>query len=265
MPTVCTFDISQSTLNFPHQFVGCPRLAHGLRELDIGNNDNIRVASRLRNITDSSADCQISAWGNTTLYSAAVDVFALAPGEQLSFLTGEHMRNLWTNPDDPASVRIDFERRFRTPPKVVVFFNSIDLDKNRVWRVKTTATDIDEGGFTLNIETWSDTIFYAARVGWIAYPEDYEHIFSTSINTMDVRPWYQPQPTQSREIGFNAVEFWKPPSVFIAFNYLDIDSRANLRVNAYVDCVSTTSLVWHINSWDNTVLYSAGATIVAFN
>ena len=264
MPSIHTFDISQSTLNFPHPFVGRPRLAHGFRELDVGNNANIRVTSKLQNVSGTSADCQVTSWGDTTLYSAAVDVLALAPGD-LDFLTGEHMRNPWINPNDPASVRINFERRFVTPPKVVVFFNCIDLDKSRVWRLKTTATDIDPEGFTLNIETWSDTIFYAARVGWIAYPEDHEHIFSTSVNTMDVRPWYQPQATQSREIGFNAVEFWKNPSVFIALNYLDIDCRGNLRVNAYVDGVNTNGLVWHIDSWDNTVLYAAGASIIAFN
>jgi hypothetical protein len=264
MPTVCTFDISQSILTFPHPFVGRPRLAHGFRELDIGNNANIRVTSRLQSVTETSADCQITSWGDTTLYSAAVDVLALAPGD-IAFLTGEHTRNVMTDPNAPASVRIDFERSFVTPPKVVVFFNYIDLDKNRVWRLKTSASDIDPEGFTLNIETWSDTIFHAARVGWIAYPEDHEHIFSTSINTMDVRPWYQPQATQSREIGFNAVEFWKNPSIFIALNYLDIDFRSNLRVNVYVDDVTTTGLVWHIDSWDYTVLYSAGASIIAFN
>ena len=264
MPVLCTFDISQSTLNFPHPFVNRPRLAHGIRELDIGNNANICVTSSLQNVTESSTDCQISPLGDTTLYSAAVDVLALAPGD-LDFLTGEHTRDLWADPNDPASVRVDFERPFVTPPKVVVFLNCIDFDKNRVWRLKATTADIDEEGFTLNIETWADTIFYAARVGWIAYPEDHKHIFSTSINTMDVRPWNEPQPKQSSEVRFDTVEFWKKPSAFIALNYLDIDCKANLRVNAYVDSVTTASLVWHIDSWDNTVLYSAGASIIAFN
>ena len=264
MPVHCDFDITQRSLNFPRSFADRPRLVHGLREIDVGNNANIRVSSTLHNITRHSADCDIITWGDTTLFGAVADVIALTPAES-DILIGEHMHSLRKNPNSPASVRINFERKFITPPKVVVFFNCIDLDKSRVWRLKTTATDIDLEGFTLNIETWSDTIFYAARVGWIAYPENHEHIFSTSVNTMDVRPWYQPQATQSREIGFNAVEFWKNPSVFIALNYLDIDFRGNLRVNAYVDGVNTNGLVWHIDSWDNTVLYAAGATIIAFN
>ena len=264
MPIHCDFDIAQRSLNFPRPFADRPRLVHGLREIDVGNNANIRVSSTLHNITKHSADCDIIIWGDTTLFSAVADVIALAPADS-DILIGEHMRSLRKNPNSPASVRINFERKFITPPKVVVFFNCIDLDNSRHWRLKTTATNIDPEGFTLNIETWSDTIFYAARVGWIAYPEDHGQVFSTSVNTMDVRPWYQTQATQSRGIGFKAVDFWKNPSVFIALNYLDIDCGAYFRVNAYVDGVNTNGLVWHINSWDNTVLYAAGASIIAFN
>ncbi|KAI9451832.1 hypothetical protein BJY52DRAFT_1214884 [Lactarius psammicola] len=241
MPIHCEFDITQRSLNFPRPFVDVPRLAHGIRALDIGNEARVRITSTLQHLTKSSADCHITSWANTTLYSAAADVFALAPCD-LDFLTGEHMRSLWKNPNDPASVRIDFERPFVTPPKVVVFLNCFDFDQSHNWRLKTTATDIDVEGFTLNIETWSDTTFYAARVGWIAYPEDRGHIFSTSV-----------------------IEFVKKPSVFVALNSLDISNNDNPRIIAYVDGISTSHLVWHIDSRGGTTLYSAGATIIAFN
>ncbi|KAI9450623.1 hypothetical protein BJY52DRAFT_1356350 [Lactarius psammicola] len=264
MPIHCEFDITQRSLNFPCPFVDVPRLAHGIRGLDIGNEDRVRFMSTLQHITKSSADCHITTWANTILYSAVADVFALAPCD-LDFLTGEHMRSLWKNPNDPASVRIDFERPFVTPPKVVVFLNCFDFDKSHNWRLKTTATDIDVEGFMLNIETWSDTTFYAARVGWIAYPEDRGHIFSTSVNTQDIRPANQPQHRHSKEILFNSVEFTKKPSAFIALNSLDISNNGNLHIIAYVDGISTTHLVWHIDACGSTTLYSAGATIIAFN
>ena len=261
MPVHCEFDMTQRSFNFPCPFIDRPRLAHGLREMDIGNKANIRISSTLQNLTKSSADCNIITWGDTTLWSAVAEVFALAPGD-LDFLTGEHMRSLWKNPNSPASVRIDFERPFLTPPKVVVFFNCIDLGNSCNWRLKTTATDIDVDGFTLHIVAYLDTIFHAARVGWIAYPEDREHIFTTSISTEDIGPINQPRLQNRKEISFNSIEFLKTPSVFIALNSLDIDCKANLRVNAYVDNVTTTSLVWHIDSCNET---SAGASIIAFN
>ena len=264
MPVHCEFNITQRSFNFPRPFVDRPRLAHGLREIDIANNADIRVSSTFQQLTKSSADCNIITWANTTLWSAIADVIALAPGD-LDFLTGEHTRSVWRNPNSPAFVRIDFERPFLTPPKVVVFFNCIHLGRSHNWRLKTTATDIDVDGFTLHIGTFLDTMLYAARVGWIAYPEDRKHIFSTNISTADIRPVDQPQQLHSKEISVNSAEFLKTPSVFIALNYLDIDCKANLRISAYVDDVSTTSLVWYIDSWDDTVLYSAGASIIAFN
>src|SRR6266702_3753960 len=267
MPFLCEFNHTQTTLNFPRLFVDRPRLAHGIRLLDIGHHANIRVSSSLQHLTRSSVDCHITTC-NTTLgvYRdvAFAHVFALAPGD-LDFLTGEHMHNPWVNPNDPASVRIDFERPFVTPPKVVVFLNCIDLDKNHHWRVKTTASDIDVKGFTLHIGTWLDTILYAVRAGWIAYPEDREHIFSTSVSTLDIRPVNEPQLEHSKEISFDSVEFLKTPSVFVALNSLDIDCKTSLRIHARVDGTSTTRLVWHIDSWADTVVYSAGATIIAFN
>ena len=45
----------------------------------------------------------------------------------------------------------------------------------------------------------------------IAYPADRERIFSTSVNTMDVRPWDKPQLQQSVQISFGSVEFCETP------------------------------------------------------
>ncbi|KAH9013636.1 hypothetical protein EDB83DRAFT_288058 [Lactarius deliciosus] len=269
MPVLCSFDTqtqgTETTLGFPRPFVARPRgLAHGIRHLDMNKDRPIIVRSEILISTKDWINCRFLTWNGSVLYRGISDVFALAPSD-LDFLIGEHMRHPRKDPPAPASVRIDFERPFVTPPKVVVFFNHLEFDRNHNWRVLTTASDIDVNGFTLNIETWSDTILHYAQTCWIAYPEDREHIFSTSVSTLDVRPVKKQQHDHSKEISFNSVEFFKKPSVFFALNYLDIDCKGNPRVDAYVDDISTTRLVWHINSWHDTVLYAAGATIIAFN
>ncbi|KAI9457315.1 hypothetical protein BJY52DRAFT_1212579 [Lactarius psammicola] len=268
MPSLLSFDTgtqsTEVTLGFSRPFVSRPRLPHGIRHLDMDSDHPIKVQSEIPFITKDWANCRFFTWGGAILHRGIGDVFALAPGD-LEFLTGEHLRYPWKDPNSPASVRIDFERPFVTPPKVVVFFNLISFNESRNWRAITTASDIDAKGFTLNIETWSDTIFHRAQACWIAYPEDREHIFSTSVSTIDIRPTYNRQHQHNKEISFKSVEFFKKPSVFMALNYLDIDCKTNLRLNAYVDDISTTSLVWHIDSWDDTVIYAAGATIIAFN
>jgi hypothetical protein len=268
MPTHCEFDITEKSINFPRPFVGRPRLAHGLREKDITNDEK---TSTYQNITRSSADRNIITWAESNLLSTAVDVLALSPSDCI--LTGEHMRCLRTNPSAPAYVRINFERPFQTPPKVAVFLNYVELEKSCDWRVQTFALDIDVDGFVLFVGTDPnlDAGFYAARVGWIAYPEDRANIFSTSISTLDVRPVNQPKLRTRREISFDSSEFRgrptfrKTPSAFIGLNSFNIDCHSNIRVNAYVDNVTTSGLAWHLDSWADSIVYSAGATIIAFN
>ncbi|KAN0084441.1 hypothetical protein V8E55_007945 [Tylopilus felleus] len=277
MPFLCEFDTqtvhpptspqpdTRATICFPRLLVARPRLAHGIRALDVYESANIRVKSTLPYFTESWVDCHLMSWANTRLHSAVNNIFVLAPSD-LDFLTGEHMRRT----KDPSSVRIEFERRFVTPPKVVVFFNYIDLDSSRNWRLNVSASDVDVSGFTLHVETWGDTTLYAAQACWIAYPEDREHIYSTSVNTMDlqvgpVTPIAKPQLQHTRDVTFDKVSFWKNPSVFVALNFIDVDCKAGLRINTYVDGVSRTGLVCHIDSWADTVLYGAGVSIIAFN
>ena len=272
MPILCEFNTgsvrswtdpkldTRATICFPYSLVARPRLSHGICALDIGKTAHIRAKSTIPYFTHTWADCHLTTWEDSILHACIANIFVLKPAD-LEFLTGEHMRGQF----DPPSVRINFERRFVTPPKVVVFFNHIDLDMNRNWRLSASATNIDVNGFTLHIETWGDTILYGAQACWIAYPEDREHIFSTCVNTMDLRPVTQPQHQQSKEITFGTVEFWKNPSVFVALNFLDVDCKANLRIKAYVDQVSKTGLACHIDSWSDTVLYAAGVSIIAFN
>ena len=69
-------------------------------------------------------------------------------------------------------MHIDFERLFVSAPKVVPFFNYIDLCKDHGWRIYTAVSDIDTDDSTLTIDTWSDTILYTAQAGWFAYPTD---------------------------------------------------------------------------------------------
>jgi len=255
---------THEVIKFPRAFVAPPRLPAGFRELDIDHKANIRARLQIDNIRKDQADYHVISWADTTLYSGIVDSLNLAPAN-LEFLWGEHERNLLQNPSAPSAVRINFNRPFVTPPKIAVFFSLVDLDKNHNWRLKTYPTSIDANGFTLNIETWADTILYSARVAWVAYPEDREHIFSTSVNTMDVRPWNQPQLQQSKAITFGNVEFWRPPTVFMGLNQMDFDHNHNLRVKAYPENITTTGLTWHIDAWADTVLYSTGVTIIAVN
>ncbi|KAF8641304.1 hypothetical protein AX16_010083 [Volvariella volvacea WC 439] len=186
-------------------------------------------------------------------------VFALAKFS-LDILSGEYKH---VGFDSPIDVRIDFERLFVTPPKVVIFVNHIAFYKSTNWSLVTKATNIDTNGFTLTIESWAGTTFYGAIVGRITYHEDRKNIFSTSVNTMDIRSPDWSQHKHGRPISFGNFKFLERPNVFMAINQFDFSHQANLRLNTYVDDVSTNGVTWNIDSWSDSVLHSAGVTIIA--
>lgn len=57
--------------------------------------------------------------------------------------------------------------------------------------------------------------------------------------------------TFSKQIAFEQSASL-PPRVVLGLNLLDISSQANYRVRSFVDNVTTTDLVAHIDSWNNT-------------
>ncbi|KAJ3569384.1 hypothetical protein NP233_g5085 [Leucocoprinus birnbaumii] len=251
---------------FSRTFVDPPRLPLGLCELDIDRKANISANAMVEDITKESAKYDITSESQTILYQATSMSYNLAPGN-LEILSGHHMRNMTGTPKGPESVRIDFDHPFVTPPKVLVFIRAFDFNKDRNWRLETTASCVDTEGFTLNIRTWGDSILYAAQATWVAYPEDRQHIFSASVHTEDLEQalaWDRPLDRFRGEIKFST-EFWERPVVFVALNKFDIDCRCNftLKIDVPQNSVTTTGLKWRFTPEDNRRLYLAGATIIA--
>jgi len=255
---------TSDNVHFARGYVAPPRLPLGLNFLDIDHKTNIRVKAFTSDISQNNFNVHVNSWGDTELYTGGVSWLELAPGN-LEYQSGQFSTeedHPWSQPQEETSRRINFDRPFVTPPRVVVFLNQLDMSNEHNWRIKTEATDVDESGFTINIGTWGDSILFSATAGWIAYPEDRKYVLSGSANITDIRPWEQPQPENSKHVSFAGVEFWKAPSVFMAINGFDIDHSDNLRLKVYADDVSPEGMTWHADSWADTVLYSAGISYI---
>ena len=243
-----------------------PTLALGLNWLDIANNANIRVKTFADNIATASANIHINSWADTTLYSAGctwLEVAANDPDYQIGQFstTDDHP---WDKPQKETSHNITFPRAYASPPKVIVWLNGLDMANDKNWRINATATNITTTGFTIHLDTWADTVMYSASAAWIAYPADKANVTSGTYNTQDVRPWNNPRIDNSGRVDFPAGALAGSPKVLIALNSLDVDCGNYLRLKLSADCVSKTGMNWHIDSWFNTILYSAGASYIAF-
>ena len=98
---------------------------------------------------------------------------------------------------------------------------------------------------------------------WIAFPRRKAHVASGSINTMDVRSWSNPKPNNSASVKFAEGAFQKPPTVLVALNMLDMAGNADLRISADVSNITRDGFEWHLDTWEDSTLYAAGASWIA--
>ncbi|KAG0125886.1 hypothetical protein HOY82DRAFT_629744 [Tuber indicum] len=256
---------TSKVITFKKPFVAPPRLPLGFNSLDISKDANIRVVAAATDITKESFKASISTWYDSTLYSAGASWLEVSPGH-LEYQNGEFSTqedHPWDQPQPETSRRINFDRPFVTPPKVIIFLKQIDMDRTQNCRLRTWASGIDATGFTIHIDTRDGSILYSAIAGWIAYPEDRRYVFSCKVNTQDLRPSNKPQLKNSKRIDFGGLKFWKPPNIFMAICELDFNRRANLRIKVEAKDVTESGLTWHMDSWGDSIFYAASASILA--
>lgn len=253
---------------FPAACSSPPKLAVGLNSLDVDRSDNIRVEAFADNTTTSAADIHINTWSKTTLYSAGCTWFPVgAAANDPDFQIGQFCTmedHPWQSPQRKTSRWVTFNRPYASPPEIVVWLNKLDMVHGKNWRIRATATDVTAKGFTLHLDSWADTVLYVAAAAWIAYPSGKSGVVSGSYSTSDIRPWNKPQLANSGSVCFPDGAFRRAPAVLVALNSLDIDCGRSLRVRLRADSVSKDGLNWHIDSWADTILYSAGASYIAF-
>jgi len=287
MPTVSRIE-SQGSVKFPCQYVARPRLSHGFSSLYISSPGAFNVKSTLKADDNKSATHHVEASHDTKL---VINSLNLAPAD-VDFLTGERCLQLNNNVQDPT-VYIEFGQQFVTPPKVAVFFNLLCIDRppnigswqsgetrhmnigsrqpHRVCRISAIASQVNEKGFHLTIESSAETIFGSAQACWVAYPADREHIFSTSVDLILTQTHTSGNLRYNKNIAFGSdVAFWKIPSVFVALHMLEFKWGTHLSVNAFVDKVTMDSLMCRVetvetDSTSDNHLRAVGVTLIAVN
>ncbi|KAE9389618.1 zincin [Gymnopus androsaceus JB14] len=78
------------------------------------------------------------------------------------------------------------------------------------------------------------------------------------FNTMSIRSWDQPANENRSTIKF-ANTCQSPPTILLGINWIDQGSRNNKRINAVVEGVTSADMTLNLQSWGDTVNYSAGA------
>lgn len=242
-----------------------PNLIVGLSELDIGTEGKICANTYATSVQNDHFTIHLNSVGNKTMHGGACTWLEIAendPDFQFGkFSTLEDHPS--TAPQVYTSRVIKFPRVYTSPPQVVVWLTAFDLGRDKVFRVRTFATDITPTSFTIHINTWSDSILFTATSSWIAYPSDKPGIFGGTFNTLNVRSRKEHQYHNTAYVNFGSNVFTAPPRTFLVFNSLDMSQKTNLRLRTWASSVTATGMTWHIEGWYNTILYSAGVSYIA--
>jgi len=251
-------------ISFAQPFSAAPGLPLGLAEIDMDRGAGIRISTTTALVTKDNFQIYIDSWADSVLYSGGC-AWIEAPPESSDFQWGEFNTQEdrpWNQPQASTIRQITFPRPYEAPPSVVVWLNELDMGSSAGWRINAYATNISQTGFTLHIDTWADSVLYSAGDTWIAHSANNPNIASGAFNTQDVRPWDQPRPDNSNAIGFPH-GFSSAPKVTVALNSIDIDNAAGLRISATTSGITSTGMTWHLDSWADTILYSAGGAYIA--
>ncbi|KAL8710770.1 MAG: hypothetical protein Q9220_004788 [cf. Caloplaca sp. 1 TL-2023] len=246
-----------------------PRIPFGLTSLDVSNDKNIRVIAGAADIAQDKFTASLNSWGDTVLYGASLTYLEAGPGFDY-LLTGTfHTTEVskWQDHKSQVSKRINFQHPFDgQPPKVLCWLTTMDMSKDRNFRIKTFATDIDAKGFTAHIETWDDSILYQAGITWLAYPGNHPNVASGSFGTDDIRHADKPQLENSATIKFAAGggKFDKTPKLAMALTGFDYDHSKNLRLRLSTSAVTKEAMTWHLQAWGDSRMFRGSASYFAW-
>lgn len=256
-----------------------PNLAAGFRSLDLSHEAPVRANLVVDGITASQFKITIETWAKSTLHSAGATWIERAANAKQCQVGQFDTHDVDVRPKAAAGASkpinaqppqenaraIKFARPFKAEPEVVCWLNRIDMEsgEDRNWRVRAYADNVSPQGFSAHIDTWSDSVLNGAAMCWIAFPKGKARVACGSFSTGDVRSWSNPKPKNSAWVGFREGAFKNKPTVLVALNMLDMAGNADLRVLVDVDEVSPDGFRWHLDTWDDSTLYTASASWIA--
>ncbi|KAI4255879.1 MAG: hypothetical protein L6R42_006513 [Xanthoria sp. 1 TBL-2021] len=169
--------------------------------------------------------------------------------------------------NQPASVNTQtkyFWKQYPTAPRVPVGLTSLDIGHEHNIRLTATATDITQENFTSSLNAWSDTVLYGASLTYLEAGPGFEYLQTGTFSTTEVGKWQDHKSQNSKRINFAQPFQGEPPKVICWLTTVDMGKDKNWRIKSYVTDVDTKGFTAHIDSWDDTVMYQAAITWLAY-
>lgn len=66
------------------------------------------------------------------------------------------------------TLEIEFDKPFKNKPQILLSISQIDADRESNVRYNVTAVSVSKDGFTLKVDTWSDSRIFSISGYWLA-------------------------------------------------------------------------------------------------
>lgn len=170
----------------------------------------------------------------------------------------------WNQPASRNTQLKFFQRTYTEPPRLAVGLNYLDFEGNRGIRIDAIAENITENCFVANILSWADSILWAAGMTYFEAGPSFDFLQIGTFNTLEIRPWQNPQLLNSKRIRFPKPFEGRPPKVICWLQMMDLGVGRGFRIKTYPTNIDVNGFTLHIDSWADTVMYSAAATWLAY-
>lgn len=252
-------------VRYPNVLPERPFVLLALNYLDFGKESNMRIECNTENVLTDRMTIKLASWADTVHYASGCS-WLIPPVTDDDFQFG-HWSTLNVHPSSKPQTYskgyIRFPRSYTFTPKVIVFLDCVDAYNGYCSRVEAYPSEITKCGFYVNINSWGNGVLYRASVCWAAHSSNRRDLCSGTFSTKDIRHWDPPRSENSSSTTF-ATEFRERPDVFVGLTMLDLSERGGQRLQVYVDRIMPKTMDWHIRSWDDTTLYQASASYIAY-
>lgn len=170
----------------------------------------------------------------------------------------------WNQPNLTNTKTKHLWKKYPAAPRIPLGLTSLDIDCGHNIRIAAAATDITHEKFTASLNAWGDSVLYTAGLTFLEAGTGFEYLQTGTFNTQEVGAWENHAPQNLKRIDFAKPFQGQPPKLICWLTLVDMDQRYNWRCKTYATDVDTNGFTVHIDTWGDTIMYSAGMTWLAY-
>ncbi|KAL5638021.1 hypothetical protein ACGC1H_002326 [Rhizoctonia solani] len=236
----------------------------GLFMLNIKHGDGCRIHSYINEIKPVDdkfeaykATVHLDTWRTPLLADAGCTWLDVSRWDR-EFQFGRQRGTGELKKDQGSAQVYTFSRPFAEVPKVVVWLNTFNSWGKYDLRILAQAINVTTTEFTLDVQTWDDSVLHDSKVSWIAVPQNWPNVAAGDyvFKNDEALPEYK------QDITFDK-PFKRAPRVLVALNKIHASKDHGLQIEAKAESITPEGMTLSVKSREDSKIFEAGVSYIA--